>query len=77
LACQLFFLHFQESVAGAKQFISGVGRHGKFYNITDKKQTEPIRSKIWTIISSQCLCQVFVTLLDIKRLVAERYKAEA
>lgn len=36
----------QESVAGAKQFISGVGRHGKFYNITDKKQTEPVRSKI-------------------------------
>jgi hypothetical protein len=42
----VIFLTFQKSVAGAKQFMSGVGRHGKFYNITDKKQTETFRSKI-------------------------------
>jgi hypothetical protein len=41
----IYFL-FQESVAGAKQFVSGVGRHGKFYNLTDRKQTQPVRSKV-------------------------------
>jgi hypothetical protein len=40
------FLYFQESVAGAKQFVSGVGRHGKSFNITERKQTQPVQSKI-------------------------------
>lgn len=26
----------EESVKGAKKFISGTGRHGKFYNLTDR-----------------------------------------
>jgi hypothetical protein len=43
---ELLFLHFQESVAGAKKFMSGVGRHGKFYNLSDRKETDPVRSKI-------------------------------
>lgn len=36
----------QESVTGAKKFMSGVGRHGKFYNLTDTKEIQPVRSKI-------------------------------
>lgn len=27
----------QESVEGAKKFVSGIGRHGKSYNLTKKK----------------------------------------
>lgn len=27
----------EESVEGAKKFVSGVGRHGKFYNLTEKE----------------------------------------
>jgi hypothetical protein len=45
-AYELLFLHFQESVAGAKKFMFGVGRHGKFYNLSDRKETEPVRSNM-------------------------------
>lgn len=27
----------EESIAGAKKFISGIGKHGKSYNLTDKE----------------------------------------
>lgn len=36
----------QESIAGAKKFVSGVGRHGKFYNLTGGKEEKPFQSKL-------------------------------
>jgi hypothetical protein len=39
-------------VAGAKKFMSGVGRHGKFYNLTDRKETQQLEAKYENDISS-------------------------
>ncbi|PSN33805.1 hypothetical protein C0J52_19371 [Blattella germanica] len=36
----------KESTEGAKKFMSGIGRHGKFYNLTDGKQKSMEKSKL-------------------------------
>jgi hypothetical protein len=57
---KLSLLYLQKSVAGAKQLISGVGRHGTVYNLTVNKLNQ-FKAKYETILHwnvKPCLCYI-------------------